>query len=82
MIGTIISDLGNVLLRFDNTIFFRKLAPYTAHSPEDVRRVTAHYLAAGSMTRLVFPASAPPSEFTAEDPSMDHPGTDGRSDIE
>jgi putative hydrolase of the HAD superfamily len=40
MIDTIISDLGNVLLRFDNTIFFRKLAPYTAHSPEEIRRVT------------------------------------------
>jgi putative hydrolase of the HAD superfamily len=40
MIGTIISDLGNVLLRFDNTVFFGKLAPYTAHSLEEIRRIT------------------------------------------
>jgi FMN phosphatase YigB (HAD superfamily) len=40
MIETIISDLGNVLLSFDNTVFFRKLAPYTAHSLEEIRRVT------------------------------------------
>jgi FMN phosphatase YigB (HAD superfamily) len=40
MIGTIVSDLGNVLLRFDNTIFFRKLAPFTSHSPEEIRQVT------------------------------------------
>jgi FMN phosphatase YigB (HAD superfamily) len=40
MIETIVSDLGNVLLRFDNTVFFRKLAPFTAHTPEEIRRVT------------------------------------------
>ena len=40
MIDTIISDLGNVLLRFDNTIFFRKLAAFTSHSPEEIRQVT------------------------------------------
>jgi putative hydrolase of the HAD superfamily len=40
MIGTIISDLGNVLLRFDNAVFFRKLAPFTPHSPEEIRQVT------------------------------------------
>jgi putative hydrolase of the HAD superfamily len=39
MIETIVSDLGNVLLRFDNTVFFRKLEPFTAHSPEEIRRV-------------------------------------------
>ncbi|MGD0782864.1 MAG: HAD-IA family hydrolase [Candidatus Aminicenantales bacterium] len=40
MIDTIVSDMGNVLLRFDNAIFFGKLAPYTAHSLEEIRRVT------------------------------------------
>lgn len=40
MIETIVSDLGNVLLRFDNTLFFRRLAPCTAHSLEDIRRIT------------------------------------------
>jgi len=40
MIRTIVSDLGGILLRFDNTIFLRKLAPFTSHSPEEIRRVT------------------------------------------
>jgi HAD superfamily hydrolase (TIGR01509 family) len=40
MIDTIISDLGNVLLFFDNTIFFRKLMPYTARPLEEIRKVT------------------------------------------
>ena len=40
MIETIVSDLGNVLLRFDNTAFFRALASFTAHSVEDIRRAT------------------------------------------
>jgi FMN phosphatase YigB (HAD superfamily) len=40
MIETIVSDLGNVLLRFDNTVFFRKLAPYTRHSLAEIRQVT------------------------------------------
>jgi hypothetical protein len=58
------------------------LERYRQVSAEDIRRVTAHYLAAGSVTRLVFPASAPPSESEQEEPSMDHPVTDDRSDIE
>jgi FMN phosphatase YigB (HAD superfamily) len=40
VIETIVSDLGGVLLRFDNTLFFRKLAPHTTHTPEEIRRVT------------------------------------------
>ncbi len=40
MIRTIVSDLGGILLTFDNTIFFRALAPFTSHSPEEIRRVT------------------------------------------
>lgn len=40
MIETIISDLGNVLLRFDNTVFFRALSAYTARSEEEIRTVT------------------------------------------
>jgi putative hydrolase of the HAD superfamily len=40
MIDTIVSDLGNVLLFFDNTIFFRKMMRYTARPLEEIRKVT------------------------------------------
>jgi FMN phosphatase YigB (HAD superfamily) len=40
MIDAVISDLGNVLLRFDNTVFFNKLTAYTSRSVEEIRRVT------------------------------------------
>jgi FMN phosphatase YigB (HAD superfamily) len=40
VIETIISDLGNVLLKFDNTIFFRALTRYTGRSAEEIRAVT------------------------------------------
>jgi len=40
MIDTVVSDLGNVLLFFDNTVFFRRLAAYTARPVEEIRRVT------------------------------------------
>ncbi len=39
MIGAILSDLGNVLLRFDNTLFFRALGRLTGRPEEEVRRV-------------------------------------------
>jgi len=39
VIETIVSDLGNVLLRFDNTVFFRALAPLTHRSIEEIRAV-------------------------------------------
>ena len=40
MIDTVVSDLGNVLLFFDNTIFFRRMAAYTDRPVEEIRRVT------------------------------------------
>jgi HAD superfamily hydrolase (TIGR01509 family) len=40
MIDTVVSDLGNVLLLFDNTIFFRRMTAYTARPIEEIRRVT------------------------------------------
>ena len=40
MIDTVVSDLGNVLLFFDNTIFFRKMTRYTARPLEEIRKVT------------------------------------------
>lgn len=39
MIDTIISDLGNVLLRFDNTIFFQAMTRFTAQPVEEIRRI-------------------------------------------
>jgi zinc protease len=70
------------VLLADPARYNTELERYRQVSAEDIRRVTAHYLAAGSVTRLVFPASAPPSESEQEEPSMDHPVTDDRSDIE
>jgi putative hydrolase of the HAD superfamily len=40
MIDTVVSDLGNVLLFFDNTIFFRKMMRYTARPLEEILKVT------------------------------------------
>jgi putative hydrolase of the HAD superfamily len=40
MIDTIISDLGNVLLRFDNAIFFRAMTRFTAKPVEEIRGIT------------------------------------------
>jgi len=40
MIDTVISDLGNVLLFFDNTIFFKKMTGYTTRPLEEIRKVT------------------------------------------
>jgi HAD superfamily hydrolase (TIGR01509 family) len=39
MIDTVVSDLGNVLLHFDNAVFFRKMMSYTARSFEEIRKV-------------------------------------------
>ena len=39
MIETIISDLGMVLLHFDNGIFFRKMARRTSRPAEEIRKV-------------------------------------------
>lgn len=41
MIRTVISDLGRVLLWFDNNIFLGKIAPFCGKSDEEVRK-TAH----------------------------------------
>ena len=40
MIDTVISDLGQVLVRFDNRLFFDRMTRYTNRSVEDIRRVT------------------------------------------
>ena len=37
MIDTVISDLGQVILHFDNNIFFRRLARLTGRSEEEIR---------------------------------------------
>lgn len=39
MITTVISDLGNVILYFDNGIFFKKITAYCDHSEEQIREL-------------------------------------------
>jgi putative hydrolase of the HAD superfamily len=39
MISTIISDLGQVVLWFDNTIFYRKMTAYCSKSVEEIRDI-------------------------------------------
>jgi FMN phosphatase YigB (HAD superfamily) len=40
VIDTVVSDLGNVLLFFDNALFFRRMTRYTERSLDEIRRVT------------------------------------------
>jgi FMN phosphatase YigB (HAD superfamily) len=40
VIDTVISDLGNVLLRFDNGVFYRSLGAFTGRPVEEIRAVT------------------------------------------
>jgi len=40
MIDAVVSDLGNVLLFFDNGVFFRRMTAYTTRPVEEIRRVT------------------------------------------
>jgi putative hydrolase of the HAD superfamily len=39
MVSTIISDLGKVVLWFDNTIFYRKMTAYSAKSVDEMRAI-------------------------------------------
>jgi FMN phosphatase YigB (HAD superfamily) len=39
MITTVISDLGNVILFFDNGIFFKKMTAYCDHSEKQIREL-------------------------------------------
>jgi HAD superfamily hydrolase (TIGR01509 family) len=39
MISTIISDLGQVVIWFDNKIFYRKMMPYCSKSVEEIREI-------------------------------------------
>lgn len=39
MIETVVSDLGNVLLRFDNGVFYRALSAFTRRPVEEIRAV-------------------------------------------
>ncbi len=40
MIDTVISDMGQVVLHFNNRLFFRKMTQYTSRSEEEIRAVT------------------------------------------
>jgi len=39
MISTIISDLGKVVLWFDNKVFYRKMMPYCSKSVDEIREI-------------------------------------------
>lgn len=39
MIRAVISDLGQVILWFDNGVFYRKMAAYCPHSVEEIREI-------------------------------------------
>ena len=39
MISTVISDLGKVVLWFDNTIFYRKMTAYSSNSVDEMRAI-------------------------------------------
>jgi len=39
MISTIISDLGKVVLWFDNKVFYRKMTPYCSKSVDEIREI-------------------------------------------
>jgi epoxide hydrolase-like predicted phosphatase len=39
MIKCVISDLGNVILKFDNSIFFRKMSKISPHTPEQMAQL-------------------------------------------
>jgi HAD superfamily hydrolase (TIGR01509 family) len=40
MIDTVISDMGQVVLHFNNQLFFRKMTQHTSRSEEEIRAVT------------------------------------------
>ena len=44
MIETIVSDLGNVLLKFDNRIFFQAMTRFSSRSVEEIRAVTHDHI--------------------------------------
>ncbi len=60
MIEAILSDLGNVLLRFDNTLFFRALGRLSGLPEEDVRRVAHDNL---DLVTLFEKGAITPQEF-------------------
>ena len=63
MIRCIISDLGKVILFFDNHIFFRKLAEFCSHSAQDIAgRVHLHR----DVIRAFDTGKIGPSEFYRE----------------
>jgi HAD superfamily hydrolase (TIGR01509 family) len=60
MIRTVISDLGNVILWFDNSIFFKKLSAHCSSSEEEVREAAHTNL---GLIRLFDTGQIAPQEF-------------------
>jgi epoxide hydrolase-like predicted phosphatase len=44
MIKCVISDLGNVILKFDNSIFFRNMSQFSPHNPDQMARIVKENL--------------------------------------
>ena len=44
MVKTIISDLGNVLVFFDNDLFFQRMEPYSSYSAGKMRAMAHAYV--------------------------------------
>jgi len=60
MIETVISDLGQVLVHFNNTIFFERMTRYTRRSEKEIRAVTHDNL---ELLRLFDLGKIRPEEF-------------------
>lgn len=60
MIRTVISDLGKVIIFFDNTIFFKKIADYCSFTAEEIAKLVSDhidlikYFDTGKITPLEF----------------------------
>jgi len=60
MIKTVISDLGRVILFFDNHIFFRKMADHCPYSAEEIAGMVHRY---PDLIRIFDSGKLSPSEF-------------------
>jgi putative hydrolase of the HAD superfamily len=60
LLRTVISDLGNVILWFDNSIFFKKLSTYCSHSEEKIKEAAHTNL---GLIRLFDSGQITPQEF-------------------
>jgi len=60
MIDTVLFDLGQVLIKFDNRLFFERMTAYTDRSIEEIRAATHEN---AELLRLFDTGRIPPEEF-------------------